>query len=179
MALPISISTTQLLLRPLLPADADAISDYSQDDEYAFFMLPGQFDRAALARRLAASRPWNEHVAFAIVADGQVIGEVALSIDHANGIADLGYGVARTHWGRGIATEAAQATIDYGFTAFADLAKVWAHVDPCNAGSVRVLEKLGMQREAWLRSHAVRRGERVDRFYYGLLRDEWAQRRSA
>jgi len=38
---------------------------------------------------------------------------------------------------------------------------------------VRVLEKLGMRREGLLRQHVVRRGERVDRVYYGLLRAEW------
>lgn len=53
------------------------------------------------------------------------------------------------------------------------LAKIWAHVDPRNCASVRVLERLGLRREGHLRSHLVRRGERVDRLYYGLLREEW------
>ena len=38
---------------------------------------------------------------------------------------------------------------------------------------MRVLEKLGMTREGLLRKHLIRRGERVDRVYYGLLREEW------
>src|SRR5579883_1544439 len=116
MVRPASVRTTRLLLRPLTPEDIESISAYSQDAAYAFFMLPGPFDRAALERRLTHPHPWDERVAFAIVREGQVIGEVALSIDHANGIADLGYGVAREQWRRGIATEAARATIDYGFT---------------------------------------------------------------
>ena len=42
-----------------------------------------------------------------------------------------------------------------------------------NIASVRVLEKPGMTREGLLRKHLIRRGERVDRVYYGLLREEW------
>ena len=63
-------------------------------------------------------------------------------------------------------------SVDYGFCAFG-LAKVYARADPRNVASVRVLEKLSMQREGLLRSHVVRRGERVDRVYYGLLWEEW------
>jgi hypothetical protein len=64
------------------------------------------------------------------------------------------------------------ALIAYGFSQLG-LAKIWAHVDPRNAASVRALEKLGMKREAFLRSHVLRHGERADRAYYGLLRHEW------
>ena len=35
------------------------------------------------------------------------------------------------------------------------------------------MEKLGMTREGVLRSHEIRRGERIDDVYYGVLRDEW------
>jgi RimJ/RimL family protein N-acetyltransferase len=53
------------------------------------------------------------------------------------------------------------------------LAKVWATADARNVASWRVMEKLGMQREAYLRSHRLLRGERVDVVQYGLLRREW------
>ncbi|MAG35829.1 MAG: hypothetical protein CL878_06255, partial [Dehalococcoidia bacterium] len=60
----------------------------------------------------------------------------------------------------------------YGFRSV-DLAKVYARADPRDTASVRVLEKLSMQREGLLRSHVVRRGVRADRVYYGLMREEW------
>jgi RimJ/RimL family protein N-acetyltransferase len=93
-------------------------------------------------------------------------------VDRVNRTGDLGYGLARDAWGKGLATEAARAVVDYGFSALG-LAKVWARTDPRNAASVRVLEKLGMRREGLLRSHVIRWGERADRAYYGLLREEW------
>ncbi|MPZ15394.1 MAG: hypothetical protein GEU73_13380 [Chloroflexi bacterium] len=44
-----------------------------------------------------------------------------------------------------------------------------------NVQSHRVMEKLGMRREAVLRQHRVHRGERIDEVWYGLLRAEWSE----
>jgi [ribosomal protein S5]-alanine N-acetyltransferase len=101
-----------------------------------------------------------------------------LDVDRNNVTAALGYGVSRACWGRGVASEAARAAVNYGFEAFG-LAKVWARADPRNGASVRVLEKLGMVREGLLRGHLIVRGERVDRVYYGIMRSEWKAARSA
>ncbi len=84
----------------------------------------------------------------------------------------MDYVVARERWEEGFATEAAGAVVDHGFCEFG-LAKVYARADPRSVGSVRVLEKLGMGREGLPRGHVVRRGERCERVYYGLLRNEW------
>ena len=94
-------------------------------------------------------------------------------VDRQNQTAALGYGIGRAWWGSGFATEAAKAALDYAFEGL-DVDKVWARADPRNVGSLRVLEKIGMQREGVLRSHLIYRGERVDRVYFGLLRNEWA-----
>jgi len=48
-------------------------------------------------------------------------------------------------WGRGLATEAGRAVLDYGVERLA-LGRIIGLVDPANAGSIRVLEKLGMTR---------------------------------
>ena len=126
----------------------------------------------------SSATPWEQRPELAIVFEGEVVGRAILDVDRANVTAALGYGVARAHWGRGIASEAARAIVDYGFEAFS-LAKVWARADPRNGASVRVLEKIGMQREGLLRGHLLVRGERVDRAYYGILREEWEAGRLA
>mgnify|MGYP002029209635 CR=1 FL=1 len=64
--------------------------------------------------------------------------------------------------------------LDWGFRCHA-LERVWTTADARKLRSMRVLEKLGLTREGLLRSHQVLRGERVDRVYYGLLRQEWAR----
>jgi RimJ/RimL family protein N-acetyltransferase len=95
-----------------------------------------------------------------------------LDVDTQNSIAALGYGIGRPWWGLGLATEAARAAMDYAFRELG-VYKVWARADPRNLPSLRVLDKLGMQREGLLRGHLIYRGERVDRVYYGILRQEW------
>ena len=55
----------------------------------------------------------------------------------------LGYRLARRYWGRGYASEAAHATIDYGFNVLG-LKRIVATIDPGNAASLRVAVKAGM-----------------------------------
>jgi ribosomal-protein-alanine N-acetyltransferase len=176
---PAQLRTARLLLRPFRPDDAEAVFAYSVDEEYARFVLPAPATRESVTAMLAraALTSWAERPRFAIVLDGCVVGDIGLTVDVANATAELGYGLARVCWGGGLATEAARSVVDYGFRSL-PLAKVWARADPRNTASVRVLEKLGMTREGLLRAHLLRRGERVDRVYYGLLREEWSSGRA-
>ena len=59
---------------------------------------------------------------------------------------DLGYRFAKEYWGKGIATEAAKACVDYGFNKLG-LSRIIAMVLPQNKGSIRVLEKLNFKFE--------------------------------
>jgi RimJ/RimL family protein N-acetyltransferase len=60
---------------------------------------------------------------------------------------EVGWRLARPAWGRGLATEAARASLDHAFGALA-LESVISVIDPGNARSIRVAEKLGMRRAA-------------------------------
>ena len=77
-----------------------------------------------------------------------------------------GYAIARAWWGQGIAAEAGQAVMAWGIQAFG-LTRVWASTDVRHVRSQRVLEKLGMRREA-LRpaDHLGRDGEMIDEVVY-------------
>ena len=57
----------------------------------------------------------------------------------------------------------------WALTAETGIARVEATVEPWNAASIRVLEKLGFVREGLLRSYASWHGERADVFLYSLL----------
>jgi RimJ/RimL family protein N-acetyltransferase len=59
---------------------------------------------------------------------------------------EMGYRLARAHWGHGYATEAAIAVRDYGFNVLS-LPRLIALIDPANTDSIRVAEKVGMQYE--------------------------------
>jgi RimJ/RimL family protein N-acetyltransferase len=73
------------------------------------------------------------------------IGGLAPSPDNADEI-ELIYILKQTYWGQGLATELAQALLNYGFGQLG-LKRIIATIDPENTLSIRVAEKLGMKHE--------------------------------
>lgn len=130
------------------------------DDAEAFFALnslpavmryTGETPVASVeeARAAIAAYPDFETVGFgrwACVskATGEVIGFCGLKyLDELDAV-DVGYRFLPECWGRGLATEACAATLDFAFETIG-LEEVIALVLPDNAASVRVLEKVGME----------------------------------
>jgi RimJ/RimL family protein N-acetyltransferase len=106
-------------------------------------------------------------------ADGNLIGRCGLKIvDAGLREAKLWYILHRARWGRGYIPEAARALLDFGFAGLG-LHRVWADCDPANAASIRVLEKLGLRREAHFRENAWLKGAWVDALIYAVLDREW------
>jgi len=114
------------------------------------------------------SENWQQSPIFAVVLDGKLIGTVNLEVDRSSRTAMLGYAIGRRWWGRGLATEAARAAMAWAVEVF-HLERIWASTDARNTKSQRVLEKLGMQREAVrAEDHVGRDGNPVDEVVYGL-----------
>jgi len=86
--------------------------------------------------------------------------------------ADIGYELAPEYWGKGYATEAAQAIVDFGFAKLS-LHRISSWCIAENAASARVLEKVGLQLEGRLRENQYFKGCWWDRLLYGLLESEW------
>lgn len=178
---PTELHTERLLLRPFRLEDVDDVLAYRNGEEYSRYLFPGvpyPYSRSDaegyIARRLLAS--WDSDATFAIVLHGTAVGGIDLRVDASNRVADIGYSIARQHWGKGLMTEAVSAVIDFAFETL-ELAKVSASANLLNVGSWRVLEKLGMRREGVLHSQAVARdGTRMDEVHYGFLREEWEAR---
>ncbi len=85
--------------------------------------------------------------------------------------AEIGYWLGRPFWGRGIATAAVKVLTAYGFETLG-LIRIDARVRTGNAASVRVLEKVGYQREGLLRRAALKDGVPVDNLLYAILRED-------
>lgn len=112
---------------------------------------------------IEVTRPWLQRMIdrsasggedFVIEFEGRVVGDVG-----AGRLPEFGFMVHPEYWGRGIATEASRAFIDYAFEA-TEVDQLTADVDPRNSASLRVLGKLGF----------VETG-RAERTF--LLGDEW------
>ena len=105
------------------------------------------------------------------------VGDITLRVDSEHERGEIGYSLAKAHWGLGLTAEAARAVVDWGF-AERGLHRISSEADVRNRRSWRVMEKLGMRREGLFRSHRKdpRPGyPRVDMVYYSLLREEWDQ----
>jgi RimJ/RimL family protein N-acetyltransferase len=103
--------------------------------------------------------------------DGKVIGLLGL-IRQDRGQAEMGWALGVAHRGRGYATEAARALMDYGFNSLG-LHRIHADTSTDNVASWRVMERLGMRREGLLRGAVYEEGKWVDRYVYGMFADEW------
>jgi RimJ/RimL family protein N-acetyltransferase len=114
-----------------------------------------------------------ENYRWFIKADESIVGSVAIkNISHMMNYAEIAYGVAETHQGRGIATAAVAAMIDKAFTE-SSLRKLFAYVHDQNVASCRILEKLGFTREGLLREHYIINGRAENEIFFGLLKHEW------
>ena len=170
------LHTERLLLRPISLDDFPQILAYSQDEEWGRWTpdpkpYTHRFGEEFVARKVLA--PWDTEPRFSVLLSGQVIGGVGLQVETVNKVAELAYSLAKAHWGKGLIPESARAVIDWGFRDLG-IEKIFARTDLRNIPSLRVMEKLGMKREAHLRQHILVEGVRQDEIHYGLLREEWS-----
>ena len=89
------------------------------------------------------------------------------------GTREIGWAIGRPHQRRGYATEAARALLAHAFETLR-CHRVVATCQPENVASWRVMEKLGMRREAHFRQALLREtGEWWDEYFYALLAEEY------
>lgn len=147
------IETEHLHLRPFTPADAEAYYAAILADARVMEFLPGGKPTppqraAAIVRGMIEH--WDDHGygLWALIdqASGELIGHCGLQqLDNKADI-ELAYALARGFWRRGLATEAAQATVRYGFETL-NLPKIVAVVVPENKAAQAVLRKIGLKFE--------------------------------
>jgi RimJ/RimL family protein N-acetyltransferase len=85
---------------------------------------------------------------------------------------EVGWGVHPAFWGKGYATEAAQEMLRLAFKTL-NAHRVVAYCRSDNAASARVMEKLGMQRDGFLRETVWQFGQWWDEYIYSILDHEY------
>jgi RimJ/RimL family protein N-acetyltransferase len=102
--------------------------------------------------------------------EDELIGKCILfQFSHENHRAEIGYILNRNYWRRGYMLQALEAVIDFAFGTL-KLHRLEADVDPENAGSLGILEKLGFEREGLFRDRWLSYGEWVDSVMLGLVK---------
>lgn len=175
------IETERLLLRAVEPGDFEAVYAMRSDPEVVRYLYWGvqteEEARAALEQRISFRAIRGEGDVLAVLAVLKATGEITadlilrcLSQEHSVG--EIGFIVLPEHQGRGYATEAARAMLAVAFDGVG-FHRVEGHLDARNAASARVLEKLGMRREAHLVENEWVKEEWQSELVYAMLDREW------
>jgi RimJ/RimL family protein N-acetyltransferase len=183
------IATERLRLRLFAAGDLDDLFAYESRDDVSRFMLYDTVtrDRAdeRLARRLTQTALENDGDSLTLAIElpagpgsrPRVIGDVDLVLrSAANGQASTGWVLHPDFQGLGYAAEAESALLDLAFGPVG-LHRVFAELDPRNAPSVALCERLGMRREALFVEDVFFKGEWGDTGVYAVLAREWHARR--
>jgi RimJ/RimL family protein N-acetyltransferase len=166
------LETRRLILREFTPDDADALSRVLSAAETMRF-YPAAFDRAGVEQWIERNlQRYTEtgHGLWAmdLKATGETIGDCGITLQEVDGelLPEIGYHVRRDLWGQGLATEAARACRDYGFSRL-KAGFLISLVRPENLASRGVAKRNGMAvwketiRHEWF--HLV----------YRIMREQW------
>jgi RimJ/RimL family protein N-acetyltransferase len=175
------IATERLVLRAFTPEDFDALYAYQSHPDVTRWL---EWDvrshdevRDALARKITGVGVVDEGDVLALAIakrdTDELVGDVILCLVSAeHRIGEIGYIVHPDHQGLGYATEACREVLRIAFEDLR-LHRVIGRLEPRNRASARVLEKLGMRREALFVDNEIIKGEWTSEAVYAILDHEW------
>lgn len=176
------ITTDRLQLRPYTLDDLDdlyAIQSREDVNRFLYWNVRTREEVAeVLQQRTAmdALRQEGDILVLAVDLDGTVIGDVNLSWHSVeNQMGEFGFVFHPDHHGRGYAGEAAVEMLRLGFEDL-HLHRIIGRADGRNTASARLMEKLGLRREAHFVQNEMVKGEWNDEIVYAMLATEWADR---
>jgi ribosomal-protein-alanine N-acetyltransferase len=152
------LTTSRLLLRPWRDADLSAFARLNDDPTVMEFLARrlsrDESDATAARIRTAIEKRswgfWAVEVKGPGPAAAPFIGFVGLSVPsfeaHFTPCVEIGWRLAKEHWGCGYASEAAAASLRFAFENL-KLQQIIAFTVPLNKRSIRVMERIGMSRD--------------------------------
>ena len=179
MSLP--IETKRLLLRRYRKSDTADVVSYSSHPSVARIISWVSSDGEVTERsvrdfiktqnRIKPGDPSWMDLAVTVKPDDRVTGSIGIICrEHQQG--QIGWALAASHRGQGLATEAAAAMLRYGFEVLG-CHRIYAVTTTWNERSWRLAERIGMCREAHFRESELSCGEWRDGLVYALLESEW------
>ena len=176
------LETRRLLIREFVPEDTARIHEYASDPLVVQYMtwgpntLEDTRSYVELTREMQQEQP-RQGYEFAVVLKEEhvLVGGCGLHISNP-GQGEIGYCYNRSFWGRGLASEAADALLAFGFKEL-ELHRIYATCRPENTGSAKVMQKLGMVYEGHLRGHMRHKGQWLDSYQYSILEEEYRAQR--
>jgi RimJ/RimL family protein N-acetyltransferase len=177
------LETDRLRLRPFTEDDFEGLRAYQSRPDVTRFLYwaarSPQEVRAALEKKIASRAIRSEGDVLALAVESkdtsQMVGDFILQLtSEQHRTAELGYIIHPDHQGHGYATEAGRVLLRIAFEHL-NLHRVVAGLDARNVASARVLEKLGMRREAHFVENEHVKGGWQSAIEYALLAREWRE----
>ncbi len=169
------LKTSRLVLRQMLPSDAEALFQFRSDPQVMRYFGRPLMQEVAEAEKfvtdIQAMFDKNEGVQWVISLpdDPKMIGSITIwKIDKTNHRGEIGYFLSPEHWGTGLMAEAMNAMLAYAFETLR-LHSLEANVNPDNAASIKLLERNGFVREAYFRENFYFEGKFEDSAIYSLI----------
>jgi RimJ/RimL family protein N-acetyltransferase len=168
------LETERLTLREFRESDTDAYAEMLADPEVMRFLGGKTMSRAEAWRNMAmvvGHRQLRGYGFWAVEerAGGEMIGRVGCWRPEGWPGLEVGWTLRRRFWGRGYATEAARASVEYAFRELGQT-RVISLIAPENAASIRVAERLGERPRGEWEVFGVKV------IIYGVDREEWDAR---
>ncbi|KAI4869012.1 acyl-CoA N-acyltransferase [Hypoxylon rubiginosum] len=172
------VVTDKCLIRPYALSDVEPLAEAANLPEIVAYMrntFPHPYTIESSKFWVDFAMNADPMVNFIICTpDGTPAGGIGLTprkdVDYRNW--ELGYWVAKDHWGKGIATSAAKAFSLWAFKQFPDLLRLEAGVFGDNTASMKVLSRVGYTAEGVKRHAICKNGKVMDLVIFGLLRAE-------
>lgn len=177
------ILTERLELRDLEVSDTQRIFEYRSRPEVSRFQSWGTQSADGIQlylRDLSKTEPgrpgsWYQ-IGIILRSSGELIGDCGFQVlETEPRQADVGIALAPEFQGRGYATETLRALLDYLLVALGK-DRVFGSVDPRNVRSMRLLQRVGMRKEAHRVKSLWFKGEWVDDAIFAITASEWKSR---
>ncbi|WP_040370841.1 GNAT family protein [Blastomonas sp. AAP53] len=167
------LSSERLVLRQVRMSDAEALFEVLSDADLMTWWSSGPHQSVEETRAYLEPAAVGEWRSWAITRAGEdvALGWVNAHEKRAN-VSEIGYILARSAWGQGIAREAVTMVIDQLLITEGQR-RVFADTDPDNSASIGLLTSMGFQQEGHLRAEWETHIGVRDTVLFGLLRDEW------
>ncbi|KAF7116440.1 hypothetical protein RHSIM_RhsimUnG0028700 [Rhododendron simsii] len=162
---------TRISLRPFKLSDAGDFFSWAKDERVTHYLrwnpIPSREEALSYLKEVAIPHPWQRSICL----DDRSIGYVSIKPESGSDrhLAEIEYAVGSEYWNQGIVTVALKMATSTVFKDFEYLVRIEALVEEENKGSQRVLEKVGFQKEGFLRKYVFNKGGIRDMFIYSFL----------
>jgi RimJ/RimL family protein N-acetyltransferase len=176
----ILLSTRRLMLRPLQAGDAATMFRYRSRPDVSRYQMWRPADESevrAFIEKQGATVPGTRgtwySLAMTLRENGIMIGDVGLHFPEIESSQlEIGITLSPAFQRRGLAAEALEEVCRFVFSSLGK-DRIYASVDPRNKPSIRLLERVGMRKEAFLPGSIVIRGELVDDLVYAVKKADF------